>query len=147
MERIQRAGQHMRSQRPSIPSPAHGYDQHDIPQPGDPNEDSPEMRGYRQESMRPLLEDGQGHGGDGYGGGFDDEDDLMDGQGYGGGDEPDYGGGGGSYEEDAYSGAPPDLSNMNADEMMGAIETWLETDPSRKAEVMQRLPQLTSLLS
>jgi hypothetical protein len=145
MDRIRSAGENMRHRRPNMPPPVHGYDQGEVPQPGDPNDDSPGMSDYRQESMRPLIED---HGGgDGHDGGFDegygDDEDLMGPGGYDGGDDgPDYDGGGGGA-----SLAPPDLSNMDADQMLGVVEEWLEQDPSRKADVMQRLPQLTGLLS
>ena len=39
------------------------------------------------------------------------------------------------------------MNNLTPDEMMVALEGWLNQDPSRKAEVSKRLPQLAGLLA
>jgi hypothetical protein len=134
MNAIRHAGQQVSQHRGPMRGPRPGYGE--APRPGDPNDMG--MDHYREEATRGLLGDEGVHG-------HDDES-------YGG--DPGYDGEGGMIPHDPGpegplpgSGGAPNLQGLDADEMMSVIGDWLEADPSRKSEVMERLPQLTNLLS
>jgi len=133
MESIRHAGYQVSQHRGSIPHPRPGYGA--APRPGDPNDMG--TGGY--------SDHGQPHGllgSDGvHGGGHDDyEDEPDDGEAMiRRPDDP--------YDDPPGGGGAPDLQSLDADQMMGIIEDWLEADSRRKAEVMERLPRLTNLLT
>jgi hypothetical protein len=86
-------------------------------------EDAPEVEDEGPERGSPQWDDGEE--GPSSAEGYEDE-------GYEGEDE-DGGGGGGM----------PDMTGMSAEEMKAAVINWIRADPSRKAEVMNMLPDLS----
>ena len=99
-------------------------------------------RGYEPPPEQEEAEDeytGDDEGGgerSGYGmSGYDDEDYASGGD--DGSNEEGY------DEDDGSDGSMPDLNNLSADEMKAAVIGWIRADPSRKADVMGMLPDLS----
>ena len=99
-------------------------------------------RGYepppeQEEADEEYSGDDEGGGSErsGYGmSGYDDEDYASGDDGSG---EEDYG------DENDGSDGMPDLNNLSAEEMKAAVIGWIRADPSRKADVMGMLPDLS----
>ena len=100
-------------------------------------------RGYepppeQEEADEEYSGDDEGGGSErsGYGmSGYDDEDYASGDDGSG--EEEDYG------DENDGSDGMPDLNNLSAEEMKAAVIGWIRADPSRKADVMGMLPDLS----
>jgi hypothetical protein len=86
-------------------------------------EDAPEVEDEGPERGAPQWDDGEESPSSAEG--YEDE-------GYEGDDEENGGGGG-----------MPDMTGMSAEEMKAAVINWIRADPSRKAEVMNMLPDLS----
>lgn len=99
-------------------------------------------RGYepppeQEETDDEYAGDEEGGRGGGYGvNNYDDEEEYAA-QDDGSSDEESYEDDGGGSDE------MPDLNNLSAQEMKAAVINWIRADPSRKADVMGMLPDLS----